>query len=287
LGGSAPYNWSVSDNGVASINVSSGLLTALALGTVQVTATDANGFADATGNIVVSDIAITPGTALLATGDTQQFVATGGIAPYSWSTGNLAVATIDANGLLTGVGAGTTNVTVTDSSGVFISTGDITVREVNIAPLTATVIIGDTLSFSANGGAAPYSWSVSDSNVASIDANGLLTAIAVGSVTVSATDADGFIGNSDAITISDNHIIEVTPVTATVARFASLAFTASGGPTPYTWSLSNPNAGTINTSGVFTAGRFQTTTTVIAVDADGHSGESGTITVRGDGGRMR
>ena len=286
-GGTAPYSWSVSDTAVASIDPNTGLLTAIALGTVQVSAVDANGFADSTGSIVVSDISLTPDTALLGIGDTQQFTASGGIAPYTWSTGNFTVATIDANGLLTGTGAGVTTVIVSDSTGVSISSNDITVRDINISPLTANVIIGDTLSFSANGGAAPYSWSVSDSNVASIDANGVLSAISVGSVVVSATDADGFIGNSDVISISDNHIIVVTPNTASVPRFGSLQFNASGGPSPYRWSLSNPNAGTINADGLFTAGRFQTTTTVIAVDADGHQGESSTISITGDGGGRR
>ncbi|VAW59830.1 Serine protease, subtilase family [hydrothermal vent metagenome] len=283
-GGTAPYSWSVSDTAVASINANTGLLTAVSLGTTQVTATDANGFSDSTGNITVSDIAISPDTALLGVGDTQQFTVSGGIAPYTWSTGNLTVATIDAAGLLTGVGAGNTIVTVTDSTGVSISTGTITVREVVVNPQTATVIIGATQTFNAVGGAAPYSWTVSDTTIATIDANGVLTGVAVGSVIVTATDADGFIGESATITVSDNHIITVTPDTATVARFASLQFTANGGPTPYTWSLSNPNAGTINANGLFTAGRFQTTTTVIAVDADGHQGSSGTITVTEGGG---
>ena len=288
VGGTAPYSWSVSDAAVASIDTNTGLLTALALGTVQVTATDANGFADATGSITVSDIAISPDTALLAIGDTQQFTASGGVAPYSWSTGNLAVATVDANGLLTAVGAGITNVTVTDSTGVFISSGDITVRDVVITPQTVSVLIGNTQAFSVSGGAAPYSWSVSDPAIASIDAGtGVLTAIAAGTVVVTATDADGFAGNSGVITVSDNHLIVITPDTATVARFGTLQFSASGGPAPYTWSLSNPSAGTIDANGLFSAGRFQTTTTVIAVDADGHQGESGTITVSGEGGRGR
>jgi len=196
------------------------------------------------------------------------------------------VATIDSNGLLTGVGAGTTTVTVTDATGVSITSGDITVRDVVVSPQTATVLVGSTQSFSASGGAAPYTWSVSDTAVATIDATtGVLTAVAAGTVTVSATDVDGFVGTSGTITVSDNHIIVITPNTASVPRFGTLQFSASGGPAPYSWSLSNPAAGTIDANGLFRAGRFPTTTTVIAVDADGHQGESGTITVTRGGER--
>ncbi len=280
-GGTAPYVWTVSDPSLASIDVSTGLLTAIALGTVQVTVTDANGFSDTTGDIVISDIAISPDSAILGVGDTQQFTVTGGTAPYTWSTGNTAVATIDANGLLTAVGAGVTQVTVTDAAGLSVSSGDITVRNISVSPDTATVLVGDTLTFTASGGAAPYTWSVSDPSVADIDpATGVLTGLTPGVVTVTATDADGISGSSGEIVISADHVISITPYTATVRRFGTLQFTADGGQGPYTWSLSNPRAGTIDPqTGLFRAGRFPTTTTVIATDADGHVGESGTITV--------
>ena len=280
-GGTAPYVWTVSDPSLASIDVSTGLLTAIALGTVQVTVTDANGFSDTTGDIVISDIAISPDSAILGVGDTQQFTVTGGTAPYTWSTGNTAVATIDANGLLTAVGAGVTQVTVTDAAGLSVSSGDITVRNISVSPDTATVLVGDTLTFTASGGAAPYTWSVSDPSVADIDpATGVLTGLTPGVVTVTATDADGISGSSGEIVISTDHVISITPYTATVRRFGTLQFTADGGQGPYTWSLSNPRAGTIDPqTGLFRAGRFPTTTTVIATDADGHVGESGTITV--------
>ncbi len=279
-GGTPPYVWTVSDPAIASIDVSTGLLTGIAPGTVQVTATDANGFSDSTGDIVISDLAIDPVTAILGVGDTLQFSVTGGTPPYTWQSGNLAVATIDANGLLTAVGAGVTQVTVTDAAGLSLTSGDITVRDVQVSPATANLVVGDTLAFTATGGAAPYAWSVSDPAVASVDANGVLTALAPGTVIVTAIDADGIAGSTDNITVSANHVIEITPFTASVPRFGTLQFTASGGRAPYTWSLSNPLAGTIDpATGLFQAGRFPTTTTVIATDADGHVGESGTITV--------
>lgn len=279
-GGTPPYVWTVSDPAIASIDVSTGLLTGIAPGTVRVTATDANGFSDSTGDIVISDLAIDPVTAILGVGDTLQFGVTGGTPPYTWQSGNLAVATIDANGLLTAVGAGVTQVTVTDAAGLSLASGDITVRDVQVSPATANLVVGATLAFTATGGAAPYAWSVSDPAVASIDANGVLTALAPGTVIVTATDADGIAGSTGNITVSADHVIEISPFTASVPRFGTLQFTASGGRAPYTWSLSNPLAGTIDpATGLFRAGRFPTTTTVIATDADGHVGESGTITV--------
>jgi len=280
-GGTAPYSWSVSDNALANIDAS-GLLIALAIGSVQVIAVDVNGVEDSSGNITISDIAIDPDNALLTIGDTLQFTATGGTSPYNWSTSNLAVATINSNGLLIAVGVGTTSVTVTDANGISVTSGNVEVREIIINPQTASVLVDATLQFTANGGAAPYSWSVSDTTVASIDpASGLLIGIVPGTVVVTAIDADGIAGSSGVITVSDNHLINITPYTATVRRRGTIQFSANGGPAPYTWTLSNPRAGRIDpVTGVFRAGRFRTSTTVIAIDADGHRGESGTITVR-------
>lgn len=279
-GGTPPYAWTSADPAVASIDAATGLLTALAPGTTTVTATDANGFADTSGAITVSQISVSPQTALLAVGHTLQFSASGGTPPYTFSSSNLAVATIDAStGLLTAVGAGTATVTATDANGVAGSSGTIEVREIVVTPQTASLIVGDTLQFTASGGRAPYAWSVSDPAVASIDAaTGLLTALAPGSVIVTATDADGIAGRSGAITVTDNHVIAITPSTARVRIFGTVQFTAAGGTAPYTWSLSNPAVGTISSTGLFRARRTGTTT-VIATDADGHVGRTGTVTV--------
>ena len=280
-GGTAPYTWSSSAPAVASIDAATGLLTALTAGTTTVTATDSNGYSDTSGTITVSQVTVTPQTALLAVGNTLQFSASGGTAPYTWSSSNLAVATINATtGLLTAVGAGTATITATDANGVSGGSGVIEVRKILVSPQTGNVIIGQTLQFSATGGVAPYAWSVSDPTVASINpATGLLTGLAAGSVVVTATDADGIAGSSGVITVSANHVITVTPNTATVRIFGSLQFTASGGLAPYTWSLSNPAVGTISSTGLFRAGRRTGTTQVIATDADGHVGQSGTIRV--------
>ena len=142
------------------------------------------------------------------------------------------------------------------------------------------VNVGGSLQFTASGGFAPYTWSVDNSAVASIDSNGLLTAIAAGTVTVTATDANGNAGISTAVTV-DLVSISITPNTADVNRFNWQRFFASGGTAPYTFSLSNPNAGFLNTStGWFRAtGAVGATTTIVVTDADGNVSESGTVSV--------
>ncbi len=205
-GGSAPYSWRSNDPAIASINAITGVLTGLAPGTTTVSVTDNGNRTVTSGPVTVTDISVSPSTATLEVGDSLQFSASGGSAPYGWSSSNPGVASIDTNGRLTALRAGSTVVTATDANGRQGSTAAITVNEppvsIAVTPSSGSVTVGSTLRFSASGGRAPYSWSVSDAAVASIDANGLLTGLAAGTVVVTARDADGVTGNSGNITVN-------------------------------------------------------------------------------------
>lgn len=210
-GGSAPYVWSVADTNIGSISAN-GNFTGLAIGVTRVNATDANGVRSGDATVSVSETAvirISPNTVSLRVGESVTLSASGGNAPYSWVSNSPGVVTIDASsGVLTAQNTGATTVTVTDNSGNTANSGAITVAAapppvaVSVSPNSGSVAVGATLQFSANGGSAPYSWSVSNDSVARIDSNGVLTGRAAGSVTVTARDANGAIGNSGNITIT-------------------------------------------------------------------------------------
>jgi len=76
-----------------------------------------------------STITVTPNTATLVAGETQQFNASGGVAPYSWNTSDNTVATINASGLLTALKSGVIHVTATDNVGASGSSGNITIYD--------------------------------------------------------------------------------------------------------------------------------------------------------------
>lgn len=76
--------------------------------------TSANTATSAT--VPVSDITVSPLATAMAVDDTTQFTATtkdAGTPAFQWTSSNPAVATIDSNGLATGTGAGTTEITAT------------------------------------------------------------------------------------------------------------------------------------------------------------------------------
>jgi hypothetical protein len=88
------------------------------------------------GSVTISPapfITVSPNTALLSVGETQQFTVSGGTAPYTWSVTNPAVATISPTGLLTATAAGFTKVSVQDNGGIIDQTdGDIEIRAMKL-----------------------------------------------------------------------------------------------------------------------------------------------------------
>ncbi len=77
---------------------------------------------------------------------------------------------------------------------------------INISPSTATLLAGETQAFIASSGTPPYSWSVSNPALASIDTAGVLSALKGGVVTVNVSDAYGGSGTSNNIYIYDTEV---------------------------------------------------------------------------------
>ncbi|MBC8489706.1 MAG: Ig-like domain-containing protein [Bacteroidetes bacterium] len=79
--------------------------------------------------ITYSPIYITPNTWTMMAGESKQFVASGGVPPYNWSTTDPVVATIDGAGILTAHQSGVIQVVVTDNVGTVKSSGNVTVYD--------------------------------------------------------------------------------------------------------------------------------------------------------------
>lgn len=283
-GGVTPYSWQSSNPAIASINVSTGLLSGIATGNVTVSVTDNTGSTAITNQISVASLSIMPELGVLPVNDSYQLSALGGTPPYVWRSSNTAIILVNSAGRITTLSPGTAEVTVTDANGITASTGPVVVRRVNVTPATGNLAVGDTLQLTASGGSTPYSWTSTDPGVATIDNAGLLTALRSGSVNVFVSDADGFGAITGAILIaSGSNLISITPQTATVSLNTWQLFTASGGTPPYSWRLRNPSAGFIYSSvwpGWFLANSaVGMSTTIIVVDANGNVAESGTVTI--------
>jgi len=156
---------------------------------------------------VPTTLAITPSSAVLAAlGQTVQLTATvrdqtgtvmSGIG-VNWASSDGGIVTVDPAGLVTAAGNGATNITATVQGGGASGGAAITVSQavtaLTVSPDQAEIDALETLQLTAQALDAnenpvtgvDFSWRSEDESVATVSATGLVTAIAPGSVAISA-----------------------------------------------------------------------------------------------------
>ncbi len=155
--------------------------------------------------VLATSISLNQATAEVAEGETLQLTAT--VLPQdatdrtvTWTSSNTAVATVDANGLVIAVAAGTATITATTNDGTNLTaTCAVTVPQ--------PVVVPEALELSEKAfrlkltqthqvtvlteGITDVTWSSSDATIASVDANGVVTAHKNGIAIITATAANG------------------------------------------------------------------------------------------------
>jgi trimeric autotransporter adhesin len=178
-------------------------------------------------------------------------------------------------------------------SNFFIGNND--VASFTISPLNTSIKPAATQQFSASGifgdGStrditSTATWTSSNSAIATIDANGLATAVALGSTTITATDSG--MKQSTTLTVSNRVVssITISPANTTVVSGGTQQFVATATfsdnstqdvTTSATWSSSNTAAATITTTGLVTG--ITTGTTTITATFSGVTAST-TLTVQ-------
>ena len=132
----------------------------------------------------------------------------------TWKSSNEAVATVDANGKVTGVKAGTATITVTTVVGSKKATCAVEViNSVNVTGVTlnkTTLKLGKGASETLTATIAPtnatnkkVTWTSSDPAVATVDASGKVTGVANGTATITVTTEDGGYTATCAVEVAD------------------------------------------------------------------------------------
>lgn len=283
--------WSTSDPSVTAVTAE-GLVAALSPGTATITVTTPDGPSATcvvTVNpvtIPVSGISVAPSTLTLyenATGLLTYTInptnATNKVA--SWSSNNTAVATVDPNGQVRALSAGSATITATTQDGGKTSTCAVTVQpaivpnipvvEIAVNPTSVTLNAGDTkhavvMVTPPNATDQTVSWSTSNPSVATVSTGGLITAVSVGSAMVTATTNDGGKTATCSVTVL-TPAPAVIPVSGISLANPSITLDPGSSVMPmYTidpadatnkvvsWSSSNPSVATVdNEDGLVTA----------------------------------
>ena len=214
--GDGSITYSSSNTSVATVS-STGVVTGVAAGTATITATAAQTttYSQATATYTVT---VTPKTLLTATvsfsnpttsvyvgNNVTNVATTTSDGSITYSSSNESVATVDATGVVTGVGAGTAVITAsvpaTENYNSASATYTITVNRqsqtVSFAQSALTLEEGETGSnVATTTGDGSITYQSGNTSVATVDANGTVTAVAAGTAIVTATAAQTTLYNS-------------------------------------------------------------------------------------------
>ena len=212
----------------------------------------------------------------------------------TWKSDKPEIATVDANGKVTGVKAGEATITVTTEDGGKTATCKVTVSETSVAvtgvtlnktALTLNIGASETLSATvapADATNKKVTWKSSDAAVATVDTNGKVTAVKAGEATITVTTEDGGKTATCKVTVKPNLVSEITLAALAIYVGESKAVTATVKPDDatnkaLTWTSSDETVATVDATGKVT-GKKIGTATITATARDG-SGVSGSCTV--------
>lgn len=201
--------WKSSAPSIAKVD-QNGTITAIKAGTAIITARAADGSGKEASCTVtvkqhVTSVSISPSSLSLHNGQTSTLDAT--VLPsdatdktLSWKSSDVSVAIVDDSGNVTGIGRGRTTVTATSRDGELESKCEVEVRqladEISIDESAVTLYTGESAELSAtvlpeDTSDKTVQWSSSNTAVATVDQNGIITAIKAGTATIKATSTDG------------------------------------------------------------------------------------------------
>lgn len=260
------YKWTSSDTNIATVS-SVGKVIGKNTGTATITVTTANGkTAECTVNVIAkpTGISFVEKSYYLREGEkgslTIKLTPTSAVTEYTWTSSDTEVATVDENGVITAIKAGTTTITVkTDNDKT--TSKQITVYKmptsVKLAQSFMSMAVGQDFTFTPilepDNSIATYTWESSNTDIAEIDGEGKVTAKTLGTTTITVTDDLGHTATCK-ITVfpaPESVKLNAKSVVTTTKNGYQLkpTVTPSNAYTFYTWESSNPDVATVSDSG--------------------------------------
>ncbi len=229
--------WTTGNGAIASVGSTTGIVTGILAGNVNITYTLSNGCVNST-SVTVNNFSSITGTTSVCNGQTTTLA--NSVSGGTWSSSATAVGTISAVGLVTGISAGTTVISYTLSTGCSGATV-VTVNPVAAIAGTTPLCMDQTNTYTnaVPGG----TWTSSNSAIASVGSStGVVTAVAAGSATITYSLATGCY-SIKTVTVNTSYAITGSSGTC-VGSTITLASFAGGG----VWTSGSTGVATIGSS---------------------------------------
>lgn len=293
--------WSSTATSVATVD-QSGKVHALKVGSAIIKATsEENGMYSSCYLTVNSKVIPVTGVSLnqtdisLTEGETTYLTAT--ISPanatnhhVSWSSSAPAVASVDGDGRVSAMAAGTAVITVTTDDGGKTATCSVTVKPktvsvtgISLDRTSVTLLEGETTTivatvYPSNATNKSTFWYSSNPTVASVDGNGVVSAMTAGTAVITVTTDDG--GKTATCTVTVNpKTIAVTGVSldracvtlleGDAATLVATVYPSNATNKNVSWNSSNPSVASVDKYGMVTALRNGASTITVETEDGG------------------
>lgn len=223
-----------------------------------------------------TSITVTPATSAMHVGESLKlsvnFLPEGSRAiGVNWTSSNPAVATVSADGTVKAVGNGNATITATTTEGNVLSAGcNVTVTtlptSLTVSPVESAMHVGDnlelTFSFAPEGCETyPVTWTSSNPAVATVSAEGVVSAVADGNATITATTSGGAVTLSAGCNVTVTTLpssVKISPADIALNKGEMITLTATVEPAnaeklPLVWWSDDENVATVSTDGTVTA----------------------------------
>ena len=253
--------WTSSNESVATVK--DGKVKALAKGTTIITV--AVGETSASAAIHVEEVTLNQTEANLIVGKTLSLSVTGTAQSVSWKSSDKTVATIDDNGAVTAVKAGSAIIYASVDGALLeckVNVSEAPSVTLNKSKVYLAVGCSTKLKAETKNTDESIKWSTSDKNIATIDKNGNVTAVAKGTATITAKY--GELSAICSVTV-ENPALNKTSMY--LAKGASTTLKVSGTKQTVKWSSSDTSILTVGSNGKVKA--VKTGTAKITAKVDG------------------
>lgn len=280
---STQLTWKSSDTSVVTVD-ENGVIKGIKEGTATITVKSPNGkkatctVTVTTESIDVKEIELTPDEKEIDSGSQTQIAVV--IKPENatnreivWSSSDTSVATVDSNGVVKGLKPGTVTIAAKTKDGKVVAKTTITIKSTP----TPTPMQIESLSFAQNNvsikkdntlgltvtvkptelSSSPLTWTSSDTNIVTVDNNGVITGVGIGTATITVTSSNGKKATCTVEVVAntipvDN--IELTPSSLTLNVGEDSQIVATIEPANATdhelvWTSSDSNIATVDSNG--------------------------------------
>ena len=279
--------WKSDNTKVATVN-DKGVVSAVAAGETIISVTTKEG-KSATATVTVKNpvievtgVTITPASGEVFVGSTINFTAS--VTPdnasdknITWKSSDVTIATVDTKGTVTGVAAGKVTITASSINGKS-SSAEVNVKNVECTAITLnykefTGRINESLQLKAvispdNTTVKTVTWSSMDSNIASVDQNGLVNFKNIGETSISAKCGSQTASCTVTVLPPVAESVSLSPLTAIIEPGQELQMSVALQPAnavtaSLTWESSDEKVATVSDNGLVSA--FATGETQITV----------------------